>query len=88
MNLPAYSVKDPDTGMIVAISPSDCITKKTIIPTNAKLMRTPAGPPSLSAFPDPTSNPGPMIPRGVLDWAIGTHLLTRITRIIHLTYLQ
>lgn len=28
-------------------------------------MRTPAGPPSLSAFPDPTSNPGPMIPRGV-----------------------
>ena len=38
------------------------MTKKTIIPTRVKLIRMPPGPASRSAFPEPTSRPGPMIP--------------------------
>jgi hypothetical protein len=38
------------------------MTKYTIIPTSEKLIKTPAGPPSLNAFPEPTRRPGPMIP--------------------------
>jgi len=55
-------MNDPVTGMIVASSPRDCITKKTIIPTRMKLMRIPAGPARCKALPDPTSNPGPIMP--------------------------
>lgn len=39
------------------------MTKKTIIPTREKLINAPAGPPSWSALPELTSNPGPIIPR-------------------------
>lgn len=78
MNRSAYSVNEPETGIMVAISPNDCLesvqnrlrpcsvspymTKNTMVPTSEKLMRIPAGPPWLSALPDPTNSPGPMIP--------------------------
>lgn len=35
-----------------------------MIPTRLKLMREPAGPPSLNAAPEPTSKPGPIMPVG------------------------
>jgi hypothetical protein len=38
------------------------MTKKTMMPTSEKLIKTPPGPASLNAFPDPTSKPGPIIP--------------------------
>jgi hypothetical protein len=38
------------------------MTKKTMMPTSEKLIRAPAGPPSCSALPELTSNPGPMMP--------------------------
>ena len=78
INRAAYSVNEPVTGIKVAISPSDCLyslasfqnqrmcpnymTKKTMMPTSEKLIRAPAGPPSCSALPELTSNPGPMMP--------------------------
>lgn len=40
------------------------MTKNTITPTKAKLIKHPAGPPLLSALPEPTSNPGPIMPTG------------------------
>jgi hypothetical protein len=82
----AYSVKEPVTGMSVAISPNDCLahqpwlyrdlartymTKKTMIPTKEKLINTPAGPPLLRALPEPTSKPGPIIP----GLTLGVHSL-------------
>jgi hypothetical protein len=39
------------------------MTKKTMMPTSEKLIKTPPGPASLNAFPDPTSKPGPIMPR-------------------------
>jgi hypothetical protein len=77
-------MNEPVTGITVAISPRDClqmseltqasencsphITKKTIMPTKEKLISEPAGPPSCNAFPELTSNPGPMIPNTIVSF--------------------
>lgn len=61
-------MNDPVTGINVASSPSDCITKNTMMPTKEKLMRVPAGPARCNALPEPTSRPGPMMPPIAIIW--------------------
>lgn len=58
----AYSVNDPVTGNDRGYLSLRLHYIEITISTRQKLIRIPAGPPEWRALPEPTSNPGPMIP--------------------------
>ena len=61
-NLSARAVKAPPEGYRVVSSPRDCMIEKAMLPMTPKPMMSEAGPPEDKAPPEPTSNPGPIIP--------------------------
>jgi hypothetical protein len=51
-----------NTKIFFKVKASSHMTKNTMIPTREKLIRIPAGPAKCKALPEPTNNPGPMMP--------------------------
>jgi hypothetical protein len=51
--------KDPATGKMTAISPNACTVQYTTNPIRTKAIRSDAGPPTASAWPEPINKPVP-----------------------------